>query len=134
MCARLLLRSDEEEVCQAFEDQCGKNPIRPKKREEAPAFNFHLCRHTQHTSAGARSPIHKQTRRITTRAGLHKPITTVVRRHPSDADASTRRQEKLISWAAAAVIEGAEKTVEGKKKASCLDLLSFRIKILSGGK
>lgn len=59
------------------------------------------------------------------RVGLHKPITagrgaTVLRRHPSDADASTRPPEKLIIFAAAAVIEGAEKTGKEKKKKGIL--------------
>lgn len=119
MCACLLLRS-REEVCQAFEDQCGRNPIRPKKREEALAFNFHLCPHT-HTHACART--HTQVNRagcINMRVGLHKPITagggaTVLRRHPSDADASSRPLEKLIIFAAPAVIEGGGKDRKGKR-------------------
>lgn len=55
------------------------------------------------------------------RVGLHRPIAagrgaTVLGRHPSDADASSRRLEKLIILAVAAVIEGAKKSGKEKKK------------------
>lgn len=92
MCACLLLRSGEE-VCQGFEDQCGRNPIRPKKREEnseAVVFNFHLCQHTdtnkQTSREGCINMCVGHNKRIRTGRGV-----TVPRLHPSDTDTSSPR-------------------------------------------
>lgn len=79
----LLLRS-REEFCRAFEDQCGRNPIRPKKGRRI------LKRQYADTN--------KQTNRIGALTCTHGTIdvsahthTTLLRRHPSGTNTSAAR-------------------------------------------